>query len=348
MAKQRVEITLPNGDKKWFRADNMSDLVSKVIQQYGSLYDIADQIPYQNNGIPLIKNYAHDRYENEFVLKVGGHHAQNTMYALKKRIYPNLGDYHLDEINLKIANQFFFGLKDESKTNVKTVLNALRQIFDAAMDDEYVDENIFRSPRLVVKYRAPRTRDAIEVDIVKEAIKNSETRPWKDQATILIPLYTGLRMGELFALKWEDVDLEHDIIHVRHTLSVDRDGNTIEKDPKSTAGIRDIPIVPNLKQFLLLAPSHNVYVLETRNKTQYQYGSAQHFCDSLFAKVGLGDYSMHQLRHTFATQMLPLTDPKTLQYIMGHSDIDITLNTYSHKNNEQVDKLRVLGNNLYS
>ena len=68
--------------------------------------------------------------------------------------------------------------------------------------------------------------------------------------------------------------------------------------------------------------------------------SATRTCKTAMYKLGLGQYTFHQLRHTFATKMQPHTDIKTLQYIMGHSNASITLNTYAALDVAQLDKTR--------
>lgn len=140
--------------------------------------------------------------------------------------------------------------------------------------------------------------------------------------------FAGLRRGELLALRRCDVDLVAGTIHVRHQL-VRVDGQLIEQTPKSCAGVRDVPIVPELRPALheacrLLHPQARLISVspETVNRrwqrAQLEEGIAQ-------------PYRLHDLRHTYATRLVAAgCSLNVVQYLMGHSSYQLTADTYTH------------------
>lgn len=152
---------------------------------------------------------------------------------------------------------------------------------------------------------------------------------------ILICLYMGLRLGEICALKWEDIDFSCRTLHINRTVQRLRTDNNnkktilYESPPKTRCSIREIPI-PDFIYSLLLANKHpDPYIL---NKTspmdprtyQYKFHSYLH-------KADIKDFHFHTLRHTFATNcIIQGADAKSVSEMLGHSNVSITLNKYVH------------------
>lgn len=164
---------------------------------------------------------------------------------------------------------------------------------------------------------------------------------------------TGLRVGELLALRWQDIDLDKNALNVRQSLgrikTFDEGSSAKSKlafgEPKTKAGKRLIPL-----------PHHVVSLLKQHKRNQAEeklkLGSGFNkenlvFCSlsgtpidpknfdrkfkSILKRAGLEKINLHILRHTFATRMLELNEhPKVVQEILGHANISITLDTYSH------------------
>ena len=157
------------------------------------------------------------------------------------------------------------------------------------------------------------------------------------KTAILLCLYTGLRLGELCALKWEDIDMENQLIAVRRTVQrLYVEGHMtktvlLETAPKSASSRREIPL-PSAVFALLKA-------LQEENKKEYVFGgdkpveprTMQNHFKRILKKAGLSDKNFHALRHTFSTNCIEGgTDVKSLSELLGHSDVQITLNRYVH------------------
>lgn len=158
------------------------------------------------------------------------------------------------------------------------------------------------------------------------------------QYGILICLYTGLRLGELVALKWQNVDFKNKIIYIEKSVSIISQNHktlTIEDTPKTTSSVRVIPISKQLLEILkrLKQDASCEYVAYSRNGKQLKPRAYQKAFENLLKKLKIKHHGFHSLRHTFATRLLEnKIDIKTISELMGHSSPTITLNRYVHTN----------------
>ena len=170
---------------------------------------------------------------------------------------------------------------------------------------------------------------------------------------IMLSLYTGLRIGEICALRWCDIDLENKVLHVRHTIARVKNTNMVGNaktclvidKPKTKSSLRDIPITTKI--FSLLSTARATSVSEYVISDQSTFLSPRTYEYRFHKKLkehNIKDINYHALRHTFATRCIEKgIDVKSLSEILGHSNVSITLNTYVHSSMElkrsQLEKL---------
>lgn len=174
------------------------------------------------------------------------------------------------------------------------------------------------------------------------------------RAGIYISLHTGLRIGEVCGLAWDDVDLENGVIHVRHTVARIRKDNSagsttlIIDTPKTKASKRDIPISSALLPILLkLKTLSNKGFLLTGTSEFIKPRTFEYRYHRILDDCGIPSINYHALRHTFATRCVEAgVDIKSLSEILGHGNVSVTLNTYVHSSLEmkriQLEKLTSL------
>ena len=155
---------------------------------------------------------------------------------------------------------------------------------------------------------------------------------------IMISLYAGLRIGEICALSWEDIDLASGIIHIRHTIArvpctdPQKDAKTslIVDTPKTKASLRDIPISSLLQEQLATVKSSTGFIL-TDSQTFVSPRTYEYRFHKVLDNCGIDQVNYHTLRHTFATRCIEAgVDVKSLSEMLGHANVGITLNTYVH------------------
>ena len=170
--------------------------------------------------------------------------------------------------------------------------------------------------------------------IVKECINLGEIR----YIGILISIYTGMRIGEVCALKWENIDLNKKLINVTQTLqrvtSADKKTKVIISSPKTKASERKIPIPSILYEELKKRSSEytkETYVITGEENKFLEPRSYQYIYKKVLENAKLKYRSFHCLRHTFATRCVRVgMDVKALSELLGHSNVNITLNRYVH------------------
>ena len=214
-----------------------------------------------------------------------------------------------------------------SVSGVNFVIGILKRVFDVAKDNGIITvnpcRNIKRLPN-IGQQKAEAFTKSEQLKVERHIEKANNPKLYG----IIICLYTGLRIGELLALKWSDIDLKNRIMYVNK--SVDQKGNV--NQPKTSAGNRIIPIPHELiTTFRRLKADNNCeYVISTEGR-QTGVRSYQRLFERMLRKIGIRVLKFHTLRHTFATRAIESgMDVKTLSELMGHSNVSITLNCYTH------------------
>lgn len=158
-------------------------------------------------------------------------------------------------------------------------------------------------------------------------------------AGILLSLYTGLRVGEICALRWEDISLDDRLLHVRRTMqriqNLSPDGPrtlVIETTPKSVTSARTIPLPEELVRVLLSLPGpHAGYFLTGHPGRFVEPRAMQYHFGRVVEACGIERANYHCLRHTFATRCVELGfDVKSLSELLGHSTVTMTMDRYVH------------------
>lgn len=263
----------------------------------------------------------------------------NYSYSVAKYLYPSFAGKNITKI--KNYNNFIEELSDTlSPKTVRDIVTKLKEIINF-----YEEEH---NTKLNIKKMSLPKMNKKEIQILSNKEKQKLEKYCIQQNDlkslgILICLNTGLRVGEVCALRWENVDFETRRIHVEKTIEriYSKEENktiVIIDTPKSITSVRTIPINSKLYNILkqirgkskktdfVLTGSSEHYV-EPRN---YQY----HFKEIL-KRSKVKKYKFHTLRHTFATNCIEAgMDIKSLSEILGHADVSITLNIYVHSSDK--------------
>lgn len=243
-----------------------------------------------------------------------------------KRAVEEFGEDSIKDIKPRDLNVFLQrmardGFALRTVMNQRTVLN---QIFTHAVLECDIEMN-------------PCT--AVQTPKNLKKTKRSAATPREEQIVIdnrdlwmfpYIALMTGMRKGEVLALQWKDVDFDKDLIYVTKSVAHKGDRPYITK-PKTEAGERIVPLLDDLKEFLMAQPNRfpDDYIISDTGEaplTNRRYLTlSKHYKE----QTGI-ECTAHQLRHSFATNAFENdVDPKSLQMIIGHRQISTTLDTYT-------------------
>ena len=268
---------------------------------------------------------------------------KETTQALYKRhirnnIVPIIGKYQLKKLTADIV-QSFVNCLNLSAATVKLVFVILKSALTSAEDKGYI-KNIWS------KIKLPKN-DKREVMILtpSEQKRLEAVLTEGNDIGIWICLYTGLRIGELCALKWNDIDFVNGQIHINGTQSR-IDGELKITPPKSQASKRSFPIPTIILEKLKQHKKYSEFVLSNHGQMVDVRSYRRRF-KTLLKQANLPDIKFHALRHTFASRALEVgMDYKTLSEILGHASVSITMDLYVHSLNEykkeQMNKLNAL------
>lgn len=241
----------------------------------------------------------------------------------------------INELNTK-------GLKPSSIELVKIVL---KMIFQCAVDNQIIQSN-------PVKVQLPK-KEKME----RRVLTKSEQSLFLEYAkklmhynTYAFVLQTGLRCGEVTGLKWSDIDFKKRIISISRSVNYDKDEKRfIENPTKTESGKRTIPLTETAYQILIEQKKANegkpivlgyheyVFLNSKGNPINRVYYDKNLY--SVSKVLGIESFSMHTLRHTFATRCIESgMKPKTLQKILGHSKISMTMDLYVHVTEDEMAK----------
>lgn len=242
--------------------------------------------------------------------------------------------YHCMEV---LSNMKEAGRKSSSIDQVRIVMHLL---FEYAIENGIATSNpVTRSVKVggkIVMFKDTRFLTRYEQKIFLEEAKG---RKYYDQFAFV--LQTGLRYGELTGLRWSDIDLDKRNMRIQRSASyVEDHGEFVVGPPKSKNGYRDIYLTDEAIEILMRQEKTDGFIFTNKGKPvkRANYNmQLKRICE----KIGIEPFSIHKLRHTFATRCIESgMKPKTLQKILGHSDITVTLNYYVHiSDNEMMTEM---------
>ena len=272
------------------------------------------------------------------------------------------GKKRIDKIKLSDAKEWLIKLQSDGRgySTIHTVRGVVRPAFQLAVDDDLIRKNPFEFMLATVVVNDSVTREAItrkqERDFL-EFVKNDRHFSMYYDA-IYILFHTGLRISEFVGLVKSDIDFEAGKIKVERQLQRKRNMEYIIEDTKTPSGVRYIPMTPEVRKcfrciiekrknpktepmidgcagFLFL-DKNDMPMVALHWEKYFQHIVEKY---NKIYKVQMPKITPHVCRHTFCSNMAKSgMNPKTLQYIMGHSDIGVTLNTYTHVGYEDAEE----------
>lgn len=269
-----------------------------------------------------------------------------TNYQMKyeKHIQPALGKTHYDKLTVDKLNDFVQaklsgGLSHKYTADIAGVIRSVCRYSKKRFG--YEDKTEFM---LIPKGKA-KEKELLDKREQARLNRYLSANPTFSNVGILLSAATGIRIGELCALKWGDIDLEKRTLTVRSTVQriKNNDGNTATKlivtSPKSCTSFREIPLPDFIIPLLNDNKVNNEYYLLSGSRNVVEPRTMQYRFKHILSDLKLSDVSFHSLRHLFATNCIELGfDVKTLSEILGHSSVEITLNRYVHSSMDRKAK----------
>lgn len=268
------------------------------------------------------------------------------VHLIKSHISPYLGEYQISQLTSKIIENFItFQLKNgrldhhgglSSKT-VSDILTVIKSTVEySKYHDYYVSCNL---KKLYIKKKSKEMRVLTkeeQLSLIKTLTENMNLSKFG----VLLSLYTGVRIGELCALKWSDFCMHNSVLKISKTMQRIQETEigalnktkVIITDAKSKSSIREIPLPAFLLNIAMdFYSSPQAFILTGDANRYIEPRTLQNHFKLYINLSGIEKVNFHALRHTFATRCVEIGfEIKSLSEILGHSNINITLNRYVH------------------
>lgn len=302
-------------------------------------YQKGNSLYIKHNGIPvieLIKSILERKLDTGVISERTYVRTKETIKAMEKC---DLLKKNIDEVSTDELQMYLNSLRHYSQNTIKKYIDQLNQAFKYAQNKGYIIQNpmfdIIR-PKSNKKKKEIRALEIEEQQMLTDYLLNIPIQDEPNKNAFLLQMYMGLRIGEALALRTSDIDLHKNVINISKTLTTDRDRKIIMGDTTKTyAGQRQIPIPESLldtvKSQMILAENHKDKLLFVDKNNYYLAPrNANTLLQKITKKLGIENISSHSLRHTYGTRCIESgMRAVTVQRLMGHTDISITLNTYT-------------------
>lgn len=324
-----------------------------------SLRELEKQIGYdlESQLDPMKRNITvNELVERYLSTKTGAKHSTVANYNFVRNILKNepFGEKKIAEIKTSDAKLFLIKMQSDGKgySTVKTVRGVLRPAFQMAVDDDILNKNPFEFQLAGVVVNDSHTRNAITKEQMRQFLKfvHDDNCYCKYFEVVYILFHTGMRISEFCGLTLRDIDLKNRIINIDHQLQRTSDMRYVIESTKTNAGTRKLPITEDVARcfraiiedreppqrekfidgyagFLFYDKDGNPLVAM---HWEHRFNNMVKRYNEIY-RVQMPNITPHICRHTYCSNMAKSgMNPKTLQYLMGHSDIGVTLNTYTH------------------
>lgn len=336
-----------------------------------SLRELEKQIGYDldNRLDPVGKNITVNELVDRYLAtKTGVKYNTQMNYNFVKNILKThpFGDTKISRVKTSDAKLFLIKLQQEDGrgySSVKTIRGVLRPAFQMAVDDDVLNKNPFGFQLAGVVVNDSVTREAITKEQMNKFLKfvHDDNVYCKYYEVIYILFHTGMRISEFCGLTISDIDLENNIVNIDHQLQRTSDMKYILDTTKTDAGTRKLPITQDVAdcfrailedrkkpKYEKMIKGHTGFLFLDKNGNPEVAMHWQHRLNHMVKRyndiyrVQMPNITPHVCRHTYCSNMAKSgMNPKTLQYLMGHSDISVTMNTYTHWGLEDAaDELR--------
>lgn len=262
---------------------------------------------------------------------------------IQNHLLPVFGE--MNHIEEAVVQDFVFRKLDNglSQKSIKDILIVLKMILKYGVKNKMIEYS-----QIDIKF--PTERERHDIEVLSRADHKKIISHIQDHFTfknlgIYICLSAGMRIGEICALRWRDIDTDSGVINVRQTIqriylieANVRRTELVLDTPKTKNSIRDIPMTKDLIK--LLKPLKRVvnesFFVLTNDRKPTEPRTYRNYYKQFMRELDMPDLKFHGLRHSFATRCIESRcDYKTVSVLLGHSNISTTLNLYVHPNMEQ-------------
>ena len=314
-------------------------------------YDLDSQLDPVGKNITVV-----ELVERYLRTKTGVRDSTRAGYRTVQRILDKepFGVKKISQVKVSDAKLFLIKLQSDGRgySSIHSIRGVLRPAFQMEVDDDVLHKNPFGFELATVIVNDSVTREAITKEQMRKFLKfiHDDNVYCKYYEVIYILFHTGMRISEFCGLTLKDIDLENRIINIDHQLLRTSEMKYVIEATKTNAGTRKLPMTEDVFQcfqaiiedrekprFEKMVDGHTGFLFTDKDGMPLVAMHWEHRFNHMVKRyndiyrVQMPNITPHVCRHTYCSNMAKSgMNPKTLQYLMGHSDIGVTLNTYTH------------------
>lgn len=345
-----------------------TDKLPKGKQPCLSLRELEKQI---NTELAVLSNIVDgqmtvcERVDRYLKTKTGVRQSTKQGYVTVQRLLAKekFGSQKIRNVKISDAKLFLIKLQQEDGKSYSTIHNVrgvLRPAFQMAVDDDILVKNPFGFQLQTVLVNDSVTREALTKDQMRKFLKfiHDDVVYCKYYEVVYILFHTGMRISEFCGLTLKDIDLQNKTVNIDHQLQRTADMRYIIVETKTDAGKRKIPITDDVAaMFQAIIEDREAPAVEKiidgytgflfydkEGKTlvamhwQHRFNNMVNRYNDIY-RIQMPNITPHVYRHTYCSNQAKAgMNPKTLQYLMGHSDISVTMNVYTHVNFDDAEE----------
>ena len=272
----------------------------------------------------------------------------NYYNIVVNHISPHLGEYEIEQLNNDILQSFILEQLKNGRADLKggisnkfakDIITVLKFTLDFKIE-------------IQLPYSPPKEIDIFEKDHQIKLINYLQSQISNKNFGIMLCIHTGIRIGELCALKWSDINFSTQLLYINKTMIrtyTSEDGSKLNiTSPKSRSSIRAIPLNKWIMSYAILLRGEDDHYILTNHEKYIEPDKYRLYYNKIIKRLELPHLKFHTLRHTFATRCIECgCDYKSLSEILGHSNVSITMNLYVHPQLELKRKCVELLSNYY-
>ncbi|MEG0618870.1 MAG: site-specific integrase [Bacilli bacterium] len=309
---------------------------------------------YVDKSAIIFKDLAKELVEDAFKFNK----LSETSYSRKLNTYEEIAGHYIADMKIQKITEhdlkdFLYYITKYSNSVIAKIYGVVNNTFKRAVRKNIIKYNFlddkleFSKPKSkhhdkkVSAFTIEEQKQFLDVILNKEFIKVQKNQNIENKYQFLLSMYTGMRMGEINSLDIDDVDLKNNIIHVRRTLTKDKNDKVIMGATTKTGGkgVRDIVMYDQIKYIIhdyldnhYKENKEHLLFYNKRGDKYFTSGQINSVFKRLCQKYSISkgfDVNQHMLRHTFATRCIEAGMPaNVLQKMMGHSELHTTLEVY--------------------
>lgn len=255
----------------------------------------------------------------------------NYYNIIHNHIMPYLGDYNIRSLNNNILQQFILQQLENGRADnqggisykyAKDIITVLKLTLDFQI-------------QIQLPYHPPKQIQIFDKEHQIKLINYLQSQINHKNFGILLCMHTGIRIGELCALKWGDININTKMLSINKTMIrtyTKEDGSKLNiTPPKTRSSIRNIPLNSWIMQYATLLQGEDDHYILTNKPSYIEPNKYRLYYNKMLKDLELPHLTFHALRHTFATRCIECgCDYKSLSELLGHSNVSITMNIYVH------------------